>query len=90
MTGRDRRRSDEAELRDRVRALGAAVGADADSLLARPAGRLDRRHRRPGRRAAAGARATPASSRVMCQHLLHDDLDAVALIGEPAGARVVA
>ncbi|MGI8712808.1 MAG: TIGR03560 family F420-dependent LLM class oxidoreductase [Solirubrobacteraceae bacterium] len=73
--------SDEADLRDRAGRLAQRIGADRDSLLAEPpsgwiVGTLDAAAEQLRALGEAGV------SRVMCQHLLHDDLDAVALIGD--------
>jgi F420-dependent oxidoreductase-like protein len=68
------------ELRERARRLADVTGGDADSFLAQPpsgwiVGTLEDA---AGQLAALGG---AGAHRVMCQHLLHDDLDAVALIG---------
>jgi F420-dependent oxidoreductase-like protein len=73
--------ADESELRDRASRLGERIGSDADSLLNDPppawiVGTVDRAVDQLGKLRDAGI------SRVMCQHLLHDDLDVVAMIGE--------
>jgi F420-dependent oxidoreductase-like protein len=72
---------DDAELRDRARRLGEQIGADPDGLLREPpagwvVGTVDAATEQLAALRDAGVH------RVMCQHLLHDDLDAVALIGE--------
>ncbi len=75
--------SDAAELESRTRRLAERIGADADELLAHPP---------PGwivgtiEQALEGLAALRDAgvSRVMCQHLLHDDLEAVAVLGELA------
>ncbi|MFZ0090002.1 MAG: TIGR03560 family F420-dependent LLM class oxidoreductase [Solirubrobacteraceae bacterium] len=79
--------SDAAELRDRGRRVAERIGADADALLAEPpsgwiVGTVDSAIEQLSRLRDAGV------SRVMCQHLLHDDLDAIALIGEQLGPAV--
>ncbi|MBV9816802.1 MAG: TIGR03560 family F420-dependent LLM class oxidoreductase [Solirubrobacterales bacterium] len=71
----------DAELRDRLGRLAEKTGADADELRASPpagwiVGTVDVAVARLRELAAEGV------SRVMCQQLLHDDLDAVALLGE--------
>jgi alkanesulfonate monooxygenase SsuD/methylene tetrahydromethanopterin reductase-like flavin-dependent oxidoreductase (luciferase family) len=73
--------ADEADLRRRVQRLGQRIGSDPESLLSDPpsgwiVGTVDVAAERLQALAEAGVH------RVMCQHLLHDDLDAVALIGE--------
>lgn len=72
--------SDRSEYEDRVRRLSERMGADAAQFLADPpeawiTGTVDEAAEQLDalRRAGVG--------RVMCQHLLHDDLDAVALLG---------
>jgi F420-dependent oxidoreductase-like protein len=73
--GRDR-----SELQDRARRLTARIGGDAPSFLADPpagwiVGTLDDAAEQIAALRDAGVH------RLMCQHLLHDDVDAVALIG---------
>jgi F420-dependent oxidoreductase-like protein len=73
--GRDR-----GELEDRARRLAEVTGGDATSFLADPpaewiVGVLDDAAEQLAALREAGVH------RVMCQHLLHEDLDAVALIG---------
>ena len=73
--------SDAGDLRDRVRRLAGVIGADPDALQADapPAwiiGTVDEAAERLHEMEEAGV------SRVMCQQLLHDDLDAVALLGD--------
>jgi F420-dependent oxidoreductase-like protein len=73
--------SDESELRERARRLAERIGSEPDALLNEPppawiVGTVDQAVEQLTELAQAGV------SRVMCQHLLHDDLDAVALIGE--------
>jgi F420-dependent oxidoreductase-like protein len=72
--------SDDAELRERVGRLAVVIGEDADKLLSDPPpawiiATLDEASERLLALREAGV------SRVMCQHLLHDDLEAVALLG---------
>lgn len=77
----------ETELRDRARRLGERIGTDGDELLAQPpSGWIVGTLERAGEQLAALRDA--GVSRIMCQHLLHDDLDAVALIGERLGPMV--
>ena len=71
---------DDAEVAARLRRLAEKTGADADQLRANPppawiVGTLDAAAEQLAALRDAGV------SRVMCQHLLHDDLDAVALLG---------
>jgi F420-dependent oxidoreductase-like protein len=78
---------DDAELRERVGRLAALLGQSADQLLseAPPAwiiATLDEATERLLALSDAGV------SRVMCQQLLHDDLDAVALLGSELAPRV--
>jgi F420-dependent oxidoreductase-like protein len=69
------------DLRERAQRLAAKTGDDADTLLANPphgwiVGTIEQAGEQLGALGEAGV------SRVMCQQLLHDDLDAVALLGE--------
>jgi F420-dependent oxidoreductase-like protein len=78
---------DDAELRERVGRLAALIGQDAGELLsaAPPAwiiATVDEATERLLALREAGV------SRVMCQQLLHDDLDAVALLGSELAPRV--
>lgn len=73
--------SDAGELRRRADRLGERIGMDGAQLVSDPppawiVGTVDQAIERLAELRAAGV------SRVMCQHLLHDDLDVVALIGE--------
>jgi F420-dependent oxidoreductase-like protein len=75
LLGRDR-----GELRDRAQRLTGLIRGDATAFLAEPpsgwiVGTLDDAAERIAALRDAGVH------RVMCQHLLHDDLDAIALIG---------
>jgi F420-dependent oxidoreductase-like protein len=79
--------ADEAELGDRAARLEQRIGVDAGSLLRDPPsgwviGTVERAAEQLRALADAGV------DRVFCQHLLHDDLDAVALIGERLGPEV--
>jgi F420-dependent oxidoreductase-like protein len=73
--------ADEAELRERAARLGERIGSTAEALLSEPP---------PGwifgttERAAAQLAALRDAGvhRVMCQNLLHDDLDVLALIAQ--------
>jgi F420-dependent oxidoreductase-like protein len=73
--------SDDAELGDRAARLEERIGVEAGSLRNEPpsgwiVGTVERAAEQLRALADAGV------DRVFCQHLLHDDLDAVALIGE--------
>jgi F420-dependent oxidoreductase-like protein len=75
------------ELERRAERLAERINADAAALLAEPPrawifGTFDEAREQLQALKAAGV------SRVMCQHLLHDDLDAVALIGSELAPRV--
>jgi F420-dependent oxidoreductase-like protein len=75
LVGRDR-----AELEDRARRLVGVIGGDAAAFLAEPpsgwiVGTVDEAAEQIAALAEAGLQ------RIMCQTLLHDDLDAVAIIG---------
>jgi F420-dependent oxidoreductase-like protein len=75
LVGRDR-----AELEERARRLVGVIGGDASAFVAEPpsgwiVGTLDEAAERIAALADAGV------ERIMCQTLLHDDLDAVAIIG---------
>ncbi len=75
--------ADEAELRDRAVRLGERIGSTADALLGDPPaawifGTIERAAEQLGALRDAGVH------RVMCQNLLHDDLDVLALIAELA------
>jgi len=72
--------SGRAELRDRVRRLTEKRGDDADGFLANPPpgwimGTVDEATEQLLALRSAGV------SRVMCQHLVHEDLEAIALLG---------
>jgi alkanesulfonate monooxygenase SsuD/methylene tetrahydromethanopterin reductase-like flavin-dependent oxidoreductase (luciferase family) len=72
--------ADRAELRERARRVADKQGSDADQLLSDPppgwvVGTLDEAAERFSALRDAGV------SRVMCQHLAHEDLDAIALLG---------
>ncbi len=73
--------ADDAELRARAQRLAERTGQSADAILADPppawiVGTVDDAIEQLGARRDAGV------SRVMCQHLLHDDLDVLRIIGE--------
>jgi F420-dependent oxidoreductase-like protein len=78
---------DDAELRERVGRLAAVTGQDAGELMSQPPpawiiATLDEATERLLALRDAGV------SRVMCQQLVHDDLDAVALLGGELAPRV--
>ncbi|MGZ6705228.1 MAG: TIGR03560 family F420-dependent LLM class oxidoreductase [Solirubrobacteraceae bacterium] len=78
---------DDAELRERVGRLAAVIGQEPRELLSQPPpawiiATLDEATERLLALRDAGV------SRVMCQQLLHDDLDAVALLGSELAPRV--
>ncbi len=78
---------DSSDLSARLRRLAEKMGADADALAANPpeawiVGTLEDAAEQLALRRDAGV------SRVMCQHLLHDDLDAVALLGAQLAPRL--
>ncbi len=73
--------SDSADLRDRVGRVSGLRGDDAGALLAHPPdgwilGTVDEAAEQLAALREAGV------SRVMCQYLVHDDLEGVALLGE--------
>jgi F420-dependent oxidoreductase-like protein len=76
--------SDDADLRQRAAAVAARMGADGDALIATPPPGFV-----VGTLAAAAeqlhALAEVGLSRVMCQHLAHEDTDFVALLGDLSG-----
>jgi F420-dependent oxidoreductase-like protein len=78
--------ADSGDVRDRVRRVAEKIGGDGEELLARPpepwiVGTVEQAAGRLGELAEAGV------SRIMCQHLLHEDAGAVGLLGE-LGSRV--
>lgn len=73
--------ADEGELRERVARVAAVRGDPADALAGEPPpgwiiGTVEQVAERLGALREAGV------SRVMCQHLAHDDLDFIALLGD--------
>jgi len=73
--------SDQAQLRERARRLGEKMGSDPSGLIDDPpsgwiVGTVDQAVQQLRALSEAGV------SRVMCQQLVHDDLDAVALLGD--------
>ncbi len=77
--------ADEAELRDRAARLTERAGLP-DVASAPPAGWIVGTVESAAEQLAALKQA--GVSRVLCQHLLHDDLDAVALIGDRLASAV--
>jgi F420-dependent oxidoreductase-like protein len=74
---------DEDEVRERVRRVAEKIGGDGDRLFKDPpapwiVGTIDRAAERFSELGEAGV------ARVMCQHLLHEDADAVAHLAEIA------
>ena len=79
--------SDERDLQHRMERFADRIGGDAEQLLAQPppawvVGTVDTAAEQLAALEAAGV------SRVMCQHLPHDDLEFVALLGEELAPRV--
>lgn len=79
--------ADSAELRKRATRLAKVQGGDPDSFLSQPppswiVGTVDQAAAQLETLRDAGV------SRVMCQHLLHDDLDAIALLGRELAPRL--
>jgi F420-dependent oxidoreductase-like protein len=78
--------ADEADLGDRARRLAERMGSGSDLLSEPPhgwvVGTVEKAADQLSTLAEAGV------SRVMCQHLLHDDLHAIALLGEEIGPRL--
>jgi F420-dependent oxidoreductase-like protein len=78
---------DSSALTARLHRLAAKIGADGDALAANPppgwiVGTLEQAAEQFEALRGVGV------SRVMCQHLLHDDLDAVALLGAELAPRL--
>jgi F420-dependent oxidoreductase-like protein len=72
--------SDDAEVRARLRRVAELLGSPPEQLLAEPpetwvVGTVEQAAERVAELAAAGV------ERLVCQHLLHDDLDSIALLG---------
>ena len=79
--------ADEADLGDRARRLAKRIGAGESTFVSDPphgwvVGTVEQAADQFSRLAEAGV------SRVMCQHLLYDDLHAIALLGEEIGPRL--
>ena len=73
-----------SELRDRLRRVAEKQGSDPDELESTPppgwiVGTVEEAER-AARRSTRGGRY-----RVMCQHLAHEDLEAIAVLGEALG-----
>jgi F420-dependent oxidoreductase-like protein len=77
--------ADEAELRDRATRLAARIGSTADALLSDPPGGWIFGTAEQAAEQLAALRDAGVH-RVMCQNLLHDDLDVLALIAQLAPA----
>jgi F420-dependent oxidoreductase-like protein len=80
--------TDDGELRDRARRVAPLAETDAESFLRDPpagwiVGTVDQVGEQLAKLRDAGVR------RVMCQHLLHEDLDVVALLGTELAPRLV-
>ncbi len=79
--------SDQRELRERAGRLAAKMGGDPDRLLADPphgwiVGTIDQATEQLLALREVGV------ARVMCQQLVHDDLDAIELLGRELAPRV--
>jgi F420-dependent oxidoreductase-like protein len=79
--------ADQAELRDRAARVAAVRGEDGEAYVSAPppgwiVGTAEQALEQLGALSDAGV------SRVMCQHLAHDDLAAVALLGEQLAPRL--
>jgi F420-dependent oxidoreductase-like protein len=79
--------NDETELRDRIRRVCERIGDDPEAFAASPppawiVGTVERAAEQLLALRDAGV------SRVMCQHLLHEDLDALELVGRELAPRV--
>ncbi len=79
--------ADDADLRERVTRLGRLRGEDPDQFLSTPphgwiVGTVE------DAAAPLVALRDAGVSRVMCQHLLHEDLEAIALLGGDLASRV--
>jgi F420-dependent oxidoreductase-like protein len=80
--------TDDGELRDRARRVAPLAETDAESFLTDPpagwiVGTVDQVGEQLAKLRDAGVR------RVMCQHLLHEDLEVVALLGTELAPRLV-
>ncbi len=80
--------ADERELRERTERLQVRIGADGPALVDATCGWVMGTVEQAAEQLHALARL--GVQRVYCQHLLHDDLDAVALIGERLAPAVAA
>lgn len=79
--------ADETELRDRARRLAEKMGAEGDALVADPPAGWVVGTIEPAIEQLLALRGAGVS-RVMCQQLVHDDLEAVALLGDQLAPRV--
>ncbi len=79
--------ADAADLEDRARRVAERHRNGSRRPAPRPASGLDRRRRSSRRPSSSRSLRDAGLTRVMCQSRVHDDLDAVALIGQIAGAR---
>ena len=80
--------ADDGDLRERARRARREDGLGSrtqSSMIPRPAGSSAPSIRPPS---SSWRCARPGVSRVMCQHLVHEDLEAVALLGEELAPRV--
>ena len=72
---------DDADVRDRARRVAERIGSEADALLREPpTGWIVATINQAAEQFAAYRDV--GLHRVMCQQLVHDDLDAVALLGD--------
>jgi alkanesulfonate monooxygenase SsuD/methylene tetrahydromethanopterin reductase-like flavin-dependent oxidoreductase (luciferase family) len=79
--------ADPSELRDRVGRLAEKMGADAEALITNPPsgwvlGTVDQATEQLEAIREAGV------DRIMCQQLVHDDLDAIELLGRQLAPRL--
>ena len=79
--------TDQADLRERARRVADKQGSDAGQLVSTPppgwiVGTLDDAAEQLAALGEAGV------TRVMCQHLAHEDLDAIAVIGGELAPRL--
>jgi len=79
--------ADETELRHRARRLAEKMGGDGDALVADPPAGWVVGTIEPALEQLLALRGAGVS-RIMCQQLVHEDLDAVALLGEELAPQV--
>lgn len=79
--------ADETELRHRARRLAEKMGGDCDALVADPPAGWVVGTIEPALEQLLALRGAGVS-RIMCQQLVHEDLDAVALLGEELAPQV--